>query len=827
MPETSWSLTKTSLRRAFAVVFSLALGTLVPQSASAASGPPAAPPKAAQAAAHLHGPKLMPVRKAGAAAGAAIATTPMTYQGGQLPFDSGVLPNPKAYVDFWGNWSANTADMTYITNFFTDLGGSGWAETMTQYCSGITAGTSTCASNFITNPASQLGGTWNDTTNAVPSGTTDLQVQAESEAARAHFAVPDVANAVIFVFTPHGNVPAGFGTQYCAYHSAYQVGNTLTIVQYALMPFLPDLNSTCWDGFGTDSGFSIVAGHEYAEAITDSDGGTGWYNTGLSPQGEIGDLCDGNHVTPQSVSLNGHSFEMQALFSNAGLPGSPCVFSFTPPTVPGAPTSVAASAGPLSATVTWSAPASNGGSPITGYRITPYAGVTAQTPVNVGNVGSFTVNGLQSATAYTFKVAATNAVGTGPDSAASAIATPTAGSQYVPVTPCRLVDTRSDPGLHVNNNGDTTLGGGGVETVFVSGTNGQCSGIPAGITAAVMNVTVANGTASSFLTIYPSGAGRPNASFLNWTPGVVIPNLVTVPVSASGRVDVFNFSGSVDFVMDLAGYMTVPLVATSAGLYDPLVPARILDTRSDSSIGPYNTPFGPGQTRAVQVRNRGLVPATGVSAAVLNVTVGNTTANSFLTLWPDDAGKPNASNVNWTAGSVIANRVTVKVGVASGAIDVFNLAGSTDVVIDVVGYYTDATNAVGLQFVPIGPSRLLDTRVGGGGPINDPGTPLGAGGTKVVPAAGTTGLPITAAPRPAKAIVINLTVGNPTASSFFTAYPADAGRPNASDLNFVPGQVIPNMAIVKLATASPAGKWDLYNLAGTADAVADLVGWYG
>ncbi len=116
------------------------------------------------------------------------------------------------------------------------------------------------------------------------------------------------------------------------------------------------------------------------------------------------------------------------------------------PSAPGAPTSVSGTAGNGSVALAWTAPASDGGSAITGYRVTPYVGGTAQTPVLTGSTAtSFTVNGLTNGTAYTFTVAAINAVGTGPDSAASGAVTPTAPVQASPPgAPTSLVGTAGD-----------------------------------------------------------------------------------------------------------------------------------------------------------------------------------------------------------------------------------------------------------------------------------------------------------------------------------------------------------------------------------------------
>jgi len=92
--------------------------------------------------------------------------------------------------------------------------------------------------------------------------------------------------------------------------------------------------------------------------------------------------------------------------------------------VPGAPTIGTATAGNASATVTWTAPASNGGSAITGYLITPYLWGKAQKAITVGNVTSFTVTGLHNWNLYNFTVAAINGVGTGSASAQSNIVVP-------------------------------------------------------------------------------------------------------------------------------------------------------------------------------------------------------------------------------------------------------------------------------------------------------------------------------------------------------------------------------------------------------------------
>jgi hypothetical protein len=123
----------------------------------------------------------------------------------------------------------------------------------------------------------------------------------------------------------------------------------------------------------------------------------------------------------------------------------------------------------------------------------------------------------------------------------------------VSITPCRLFDTRPAP--------DTVgpraapIGQADTHTSFGRGAVGQCN-IPAGAIGLVMNVTAVNGTASSFLTVFPTDVPRPLASSLNWTAGqAATPNQVTSLLAADGRVSFFNASGSVNVLVDVVGYL--------------------------------------------------------------------------------------------------------------------------------------------------------------------------------------------------------------------------------------------------------------------------------
>ncbi|MBV8982271.1 MAG: S8 family serine peptidase, partial [Acidimicrobiia bacterium] len=255
--------------------------------------------------------------------------------------------------------------------------------------------------------------------------------------------------------------------------------------------------------------------------------------------------------------------------------------------------------------------------------------------------------------------------------AARAVQVATLRSRFNPLTPARILDTRVGTG---DAGGPFNTGETRAETIDGLG------GVPStGVSAVAMNVTVTQPSANGFVTIYPDGGTRPNASNLNFTAGETIPNLVVAPVGADGKVDVYNLVGSTHVIFDVVGWY-----GSTGDSFNPLTPARILDTRN--GIGDSGGAFGTGETRAETIDGSGGVPASGVAAVVMNVTVTQPTVNGFLTLYPTGASRPNASNLNFTAGETIPNLVVVPVG-PDGKVDVYNLVGSTHVIFDVVGWY--------------------------------------------------------------------------------------------------------------------------------------------
>src|SRR5262249_17869050 len=147
--------------------------------------------------------------------------------------------------------------------------------------------------------------------------------------------------------------------------------------------------------------------------------------------------------------------------------------------------------------------------------------------------------------------------------------------------------------------------------------------------AVVLNVTVTNTSAGGFLTIYPDGQSLPNplVSSINWNQNQTIANSVTAKLGGNGKLRFYNPGGNVDVILDVVGYFT----PGTGKLFHPVSPQRIQDSRPNGpQVGPYNTPWGPGVTRPVQVTNTMGVPAN-ADSVLTNVTVTGATAPGFLT----------------------------------------------------------------------------------------------------------------------------------------------------------------------------------------------------
>jgi len=243
--------------------------------------------------------------------------------------------------------------------------------------------------------------------------------------------------------------------------------------------------------------------------------------------------------------------------------------------------------------------------------------------------------------------------------------------------------------------------------------------------------------------------------------------------------------------------------ATAPGTFVPVTPTRLLDTRD-------TTPVAKNSTRTFQVAGVAGIPEK-VSAVTFNLTVTQPQAFGHIRAYPSGATNvPNISNVNFLANQTVPNSVTVPVG-SDGKVTLLNSSeGSTQLIADVNGYYLEGTPAVPGAFVPVGPSRFLDTRSG---------APVAANASLSFQVAGLSGIPADAS-----AVIFNLTATQPTSYGHIRAYPSGGAVPSTSNVNFSANETVPNSVTVPIGSD---GKVRLLNSSGgTTHMIADVGGYY-
>ncbi|MGI8697576.1 MAG: TolB family protein [Mycobacteriales bacterium] len=272
-----------------------------------------------------------------------------------------------------------------------------------------------------------------------------------------------------------------------------------------------------------------------------------------------------------------------------------------------------------------------------------------------------------------------------------------------------------------------------------------------------------------------------------------------------------------------------PRVHGSQSYFTPVTPTRILDTRpAPYSVGscggiPAGSPLSSGGRCRLLVANGATVP-TDANAVVLNLTGVSPTAATYLSVYPTTATNtpPLVSNLNLTPGQIAAVQVQVRLGtgtqsVGGSQVTIFNRAGTTHAVVDVVGYFRTSIAPTTGTYHPVQPKRIVDTR-GGSQHVGSCAT-LGTNGTCQVDVTATSS-PV---PAGATAVVLNVTGITPTAATYLKLYPAGGSVPTVSNLNLGTGQIRANTATVKLGTGS---SFVLANRFGTINVAVDVAGWY-
>lgn len=347
-------------------------------------------------------------------------------------------------------------------------------------------------------------------------------------------------------------------------------------------------------------------------------------------------------------------------------------------------------------------------------------------------------------------------------------ADPGVPSTFVPLPPERILDTRTG--------GAPRLPAGSTVTIDMT------PFVPPGANAVAVGLTTDQSDAPGFLTGFPCDRPKAEVSNVNHTAGGVRGAMAVVPLSASGTLCVYTQAAG-HVIVDLQG----AFVPGNAGAgFEPVQPAaRLVDTRRTGRAEILSIP----------------VPA-GSAAVAVNLTATDVSAPGWLKAYPCGDVPPDVSNVNYFPGETVASLAFVPVSDA-GTICVQSYVPA-DVIVDITGRFVDEA---GLRFVPVTPTRVLDTRSGLGGwsPIHGTGQTFD---TRVVPDG-------------AVAVTGTVTLVAPLRPSVLTAFPCGP-QPATSSVNAITGAVMANAVTVGV---SGSGRLCLAGLA-AANTLVDVTGWW-
>lgn len=351
--------------------------------------------------------------------------------------------------------------------------------------------------------------------------------------------------------------------------------------------------------------------------------------------------------------------------------------------------------------------------------------------------------------------------------------------QFVPITPCRVADTRNAAGPF-----------GGPSLVAASSRDfaipASACGIPSTAQAYSLNLTVVPLGPLGFISVWPAGQPQATVSTLNSSDGRIKANAAIVQAGTSGAISIFA-SNATHVIVDINGYFIPPASQTLA--FYPITPCRITDTRSGT--GPLAGPgLVAGTSRDFPILSSACnIPAT-AQAYALNMTVVPAGGLGFLSTWPTGAPEPGVSTLNAPTGAVTANAAIVPAG-TGGDITVI-ATNATNLIIDVNGYFAPPGAPGALQFYGVTPCRILDTR-NPDGPFGGPELSAAVARSFVIPSSSCQ------IPASAQAYSLNATVVPPAAFGFLTLWGADP-MPGVSTLNDSDASIVANAALVPAAS---------------------------
>ena len=337
---------------------------------------------------------------------------------------------------------------------------------------------------------------------------------------------------------------------------------------------------------------------------------------------------------------------------------------------------------------------------------------------------------------------------------------------FVPVSPCRLLDTR-DSGTPIGASSEITVA-----------TAGRC-GIPSGASALSLTVTATLASGSGFLTVWPTDQPRPMSSVLNFVRNSTRANGALVRLAADGSFSVFA-SATTHVVVDVGGAF-VPATTAATGRFVPVAPTRLVDTRTSKNR------LAAGTSLTVPLPAG--VP-TDATAVAVNITTTGLALPGYFAAYPTATARPLASVLN-TDGIGQTRAASAIVAVNAGGFSVFSQNGG-EVIVDLAGWFTGASapSSTDGLFVPLTPTRLVDTR--GVSPL----------GTKV-PLYRDGGVEIAGLPE-AAAVAVNLTIDD-SRPGWIAGYAAGTDRPSVSSINADEiGATVANLAILRQSTRGVA-----------------------
>lgn len=354
-----------------------------------------------------------------------------------------------------------------------------------------------------------------------------------------------------------------------------------------------------------------------------------------------------------------------------------------------------------------------------------------------------------------------------------------AGTALRPVQPCRLFDGRQTP-----NAGRLDASTWRLQAA------GRC-GIPQDARAVAIGIIAVEATGAGFVTAWPSGLQRPDASNLNFAPGNTVANAAVVQLGPTGAIDVY-VSAAAAVVVDVTAAFVDAGTGVAAGRFVAIDPSRVLDTRRDGRRGAFD----------LAVALPAGVPGDATALAV-TVTAVDAAEPGFLTAFPAGTARPDASVVN-TDRFNRTRASAVFLPVSAGGL-VVHRSMTTDVLVDVWGWFTGDTASLSTEglFVPQAPSRVWDSRS-----TFDPVHPRGAVERSIGPPG-------------ASAIVANVTALESTSAGFMSVYAAGTPVPEVSSLNYRWRQPVAALTVTRVSDRGVG----FSSFAGV-HVLVDVAGWF-